>query len=318
MADTIVSPTGRSARVRKHFGFKKDTSGRIDRSKHAVCKLCNASVAHGGGTTNLRNHLCLNNHAEYLLLYLSTETDGINSDTSKMDTTVATQSKIEDFVCAPKLLATSQRAKMLTEAVADYISKDMRPVSTIDRQGFLNLMHVAEPRYTVPCRKTVMGIIDQRYHALKDQVGSLVAQQSFLSLTTDMWTSRAGDGYISLTAHYIIDEFEMMHSSLSTHHLPGKHDHTNIAEAIQKLADLWNIDLENQVSCFTTDNGSNIVKSLKEDLNKLHVPCAGHTLSLSVEAGLEESTLSIAIARCRKVITHFNQSRVDCEALRII
>ena len=287
MADTIVSPTRRSARVWKHFGFKKDTSGRIDRSKHAVCKLCNASVAHGGGTTNLRNHLRLNHHAEYLLLYSSTETDGINSDTSKMDT---------------------KREKMLTEAVADFISKDMRPVSTIDGQGFLNLIHVAEPRYTVPCRKTVMGIIDHRYHALKDRVGSLVAQQSFLSLTTDMWTSRAGDGYISLTAHYIIDEFEMMHSSLSTHHLPGKHDHTNIAEAIQKLADLWNIDLESQVSCFTTDNGFNIVKSLKEDLNKLHVPCAGHTLNLSVEAGLKESTLSIAIARCRKVIAHFNQS----------
>ena len=70
MADTIVSPTGRSARVRKHFGFKKDTSGRIDRSKHAVCKLCNASVAHGGGTTNLQNHLCLNNHAEYMYCFI--------------------------------------------------------------------------------------------------------------------------------------------------------------------------------------------------------------------------------------------------------
>ena len=144
IADTIVSPTGRSALVWKHFGFKKDTSKRIDRSKHAVCKLCNALVAHRGGTTNLRNHLRLNLHTEYLLLYSSTETDGINSDTSKKDATVTTQSKIEDFVYAPKLLVTSQRAKMLTEAVADYILKDMRPVSTINRQGFLNLMHVAE------------------------------------------------------------------------------------------------------------------------------------------------------------------------------
>ena len=57
---------------------------------------------------------------------------------------------------------------MLTEAVADFISKYMRPVSTVDGQGFLNLMRVAEPRYTVPCRKTVMGLIYQKYHVLKE------------------------------------------------------------------------------------------------------------------------------------------------------
>ena len=28
-----------------------------------------------------------------------------------------------------------------------------------------------------------------------------------------MWTSRAGDGYISLTAHYITDDFEFCHQN---------------------------------------------------------------------------------------------------------
>ena len=39
-------------------------------------------------------------------------------------------------------------AKMLTEVVAGFISKDMRLISVIDGEGFLNLMHVAEPRYS--------------------------------------------------------------------------------------------------------------------------------------------------------------------------
>ena len=130
-----------------------------------------------------------------------------------------------------------------------------------------------------------------------------------------MWASRAGDGYISLTAYYITDNFELCHQNLSTCHFPGTHDHLNIAEILQKLADAWNIDLDNQVSCFTTDNGSNVVKSLKDDLNIMHIPCAGHTLNLSVEAGLKERGLSSAIARCRKIVTHFNQSRVDRETL---
>ena len=84
-------------------------------------------------------------------------------------------------------------------------------------------MHVAEPRYTVPCRKTIMGLIDQKYQVLKEQIGNQVAQQSCLSLTMDMWTSRVGDGYISLTAHYITDDFELCHHNLSTCHFPGSH-----------------------------------------------------------------------------------------------
>ena len=106
---------------------------------------------------------------------------------------------------------------------------------------------------------------------LKEQVGDQVGQQSVLSLTTDMWTSRAGDGYILLTAHYITDDFELCHQNLSTCHFPRTHDHLNIAEILQKLTDTWHIDLGDQVSCFTTDNGSNIVKSLKDNLNKKHI-----------------------------------------------
>ena len=73
----------------------------------------------------------------------------------------------------------------------------------MDGVGFLNLVHLAEPRYTVPCRKTFMGIIDSRYADLKRSVCGVISQQKYLTLTSDMWTSRAGDGYISLTAHYL-------------------------------------------------------------------------------------------------------------------
>ena len=47
----------------------------------------------------------------------------------------------------------------------------------------------------------------------------------------------------------------------------------------------------------------------------MHIPCAGHTLNLSVEAALRERSLTTAIARCRKLVIHFHQSRLDREAL---
>jgi len=63
----------------------------------------------------------------------------------------------------------------------------------------------------------------------------------------------------------------MKHSNHTTCHLPGTLDHTNITTALRSLADEWEIDLDDQVACFTADNGSNIVTMLRKDLGKTHI-----------------------------------------------
>ena len=66
-----------------------------------------------------------------------------------------------------RISASSHHAKMLTEAVTDFIVRDMRPINAVDGEGFVNLMQVAEPRYTVPCRKTIKGLVDQKFISMK-------------------------------------------------------------------------------------------------------------------------------------------------------
>jgi len=78
----------------------------------------------------------------------------------------------------------------------------------------------------------------------------------------------------------------MMNNNLITKHLPGEHDHTHIAEALQSAVDEWGIDLPVMVTSFITDNGSNIVKCMEDDLHILRVPCAEHTLNLGMQAAL--------------------------------
>ena len=118
--DKSVTPFGRISPVWRHFGYKKDTTGNLIRGTRAYCKLCGQAVAHGGGTTNLRNHLCLNYPSEYSNLF---------PDDEKVEDK---QSKIEEFIrpamhtTVARLSASSHRAKVLTEAVTDFIVKDMR------------------------------------------------------------------------------------------------------------------------------------------------------------------------------------------------
>ena len=118
-----------------------------------------------------------------------------------------------------------------------------------------------------------------------------------------------------LTCHFVSSEFEMHHCNLFTHHLPRVHDHVNIAEAQRVSTTEWRIDLQDQVMTFTTDNGSYIVKAIRDDLQKLHIPCVGPTLNLAVQAALKVPRLSRILARCRKTVLHFNKSCVDQEEL---
>ena len=55
--------------VWKYFGIKKHSSGTAQRDRRVTCKLCVQKVAHGGGTTNLRNHLKTNHRVEFEELY---------------------------------------------------------------------------------------------------------------------------------------------------------------------------------------------------------------------------------------------------------
>ena len=230
----ICSPHGRISPVWKHFGYKKDSTGNLVKGPRAYCKLCTQAVAHGGGTTNLKSHLRLNHPSEYSNLFPDE-----NANENK-------QPKIEEFTrpvaTVARLSASSHRAKVLTDAVTDFIVRDMRPINVVDGEGFVNLMQVAEPRYTVPCRKTIMGLIDQKFLSMKLHTKAQLGKQSYLSLTTDMWTSRSGH---ALTAHYINTDFEVKHHNLTTCHLPGTHNHANIAAAIRNLADEWEMDLDN-------------------------------------------------------------------------
>lgn len=98
---------------------------------------------------------------------------------------------------------TSERVKKLTHAVCEMIARDIRPINIVDDAGFLNLLKVAEPRYAVPCRSTILRNLSDLYTTEKRRIYGIAASADYLCCTTDMWSSRTGDGYISLTCHFL-------------------------------------------------------------------------------------------------------------------
>ena len=127
-SDVVAYSTRLKSAVWKYFGVEKSSNGTVQKDRHVICKLCSQKVAHGGGTTNLKNHLRTNHRTQYEELYGSEDTGQTSMDT------------FVQKVSVKKLPHNSTRAVELTDALLEFIARDLRPVSVVDGHGFLNLM----------------------------------------------------------------------------------------------------------------------------------------------------------------------------------
>ena len=59
-----------------------------------------------------------------------------------------------------------------------------------------------------------------------------------LAITTDIWTSRVTEAYITITAHYISDEWEIESNLLCTCEMVETHTGANIALRIQEVLEV--------------------------------------------------------------------------------
>jgi len=310
----LKTPTGKVAAVWTYFGYRVDaTTGKLKRGGKPMCKLCKTEISNCGGTTNLWNHLRSIHPTEYRELQSNEPSGGVQPSVT-MEHFVGKVG--ESSRAVEKLPHNSARAKKLTESIAEFIVRDLRPVSTVDGDGFLNLMEVAEPRFVVPCRRTMDTVIDKMYCKTRQSVCQEMDGVSYLCMTTDMWTSRSGDGYVSMTIHFIDSQLVMHHRNLVTRNFPGRHTAVNIAEILKGCATEWNINIDKDVVAVTTDNAQNVRNAIIDCLLLPAIPCAGHSLNLAVQDGLDVQEVHTAIARAKKIVTHFHKSRLDSEALK--
>ena len=152
------------------------------------------------------------------------------------------------------------------------------------------------------------------YTSEKRRIRGVVASAEFVSCTTDMWSSRSGDGYISLTCHFITSDFKMCYHNLQTHHFPGTHDHIAISQPLISAANDWCIDFDKQLVAFTTDSGSNVVKAL-ENMNVLRLACRAYT-ELSSSKSFTGTSSFYTTCKMQKASCTFHKSHVDIDEFK--
>ena len=177
------------SKVWEHFGFpiitEEDGSTQVDRNT-TVCRGCATPIKYTGSTTNMATHI-RRHHPNYELSRTSKE----NTLASSSSTTSPGQLRIlESF--NSKLAPTSQRAQSITRSIGKFIALDMRPYSVVENKGFKDLLHVLEPKYTIPSRPHITDtVIPALYNETREMVKNDISNAESISITTDGWTSRA-------------------------------------------------------------------------------------------------------------------------------
>ena len=147
-----------------------------------------------------------------------------------------TQKTLCESLASPEYTSTSTKRKSIDAAVFNMIVKDLQPVSVVEDEGFQLLVHTLDSRYELPSRRTIMQMLPEKYSEKCEAVKEELSRQAHVALTSDLWTSRATESYLTITCHFLTSSWELKSIVLDTFQF--KHSHT--AENIS-AADKWDI-----------------------------------------------------------------------------
>lgn len=213
----------------------------------------------------------------------------------------------------PTLKSTAPKARQLTEKIATFIVGGLHSYSVVEESGFVEMLKCAIPEYSVPSRTTFSrSVIPDLYAAKKAEVmkalhSVIEAGVECYSLTTDSWTSRAGQSYISVTCHVMDKKFLLHTYTLTCGQMSEDCTADNIRQFLQNVIGDWELP-EDMPTYVVTDNGRNFVAAVEH--SQWHrVQCFAHTLQLCITDAKKEAQRFLQLcAKARAIVGHYKRS----------
>ena len=259
--------------------------------------ICNAKLQYHGGTTSMKEHLRRKHPSDNLF------------DTSDRR---HKQRKLDIFT--KKRSCSTERAGAISEKITRMI-----PISMVTGEGFRELIAYIEPEYRLPSATHFTHLTEQRYEAVKQKMREILQGcADSVAITADVWMSTATDSYLTVTAHYLNEQWEIKSIVSGTLPLFESHTASHLATWIKEMVENIGVHTE-KIVAFVHDNCKNIDnagKTLESEHGWFSLGYAGHTLQLCVSSGLETTAIKNAISTGRCLTTHFRKSEPALRALR--
>lgn len=227
-----------------------------------------------------------------------------NNDSSSSSSCLG-QKSLFDMVPYEK---SGTRHNTLVKAVTNYITSGCVPMYTVDKPAFKDLLKALDSRFQCPSRNYFSSTaIPTAYDNLKVNITEELKGIPYISCTTDGWSSLAKDPYISLTAHYVSDDWVLKTRCLSTMYAPESHTAENLAQFTRDGLQEYGVYTSQLVS-LTTDSAANMVAAC-HNLKVQRFSCFGHVLhnAISTTLGSNDEIQSL-LRSSRRIVAVFSYS----------
>ena len=134
------------------------------------------------------------------------------------------------------------------------MSKDLPPYSVVENAGFRFMIKTTEPKYVIQsCQLFTEKAVSELSNETQAKVTEALAKATRVAVTCDAWTSRATQAFLTSTAHYITDAWQLDSRVLQTRVMHESHTAVNMNELFHSVTDEWKLTLANLV-IFTDAN----------------------------------------------------------------
>jgi hypothetical protein len=241
------------------------------------CKKCSTKFSYQKGSSqSVRNHM-IKHHMTDLDAFLKKKEDAEKKSRKIMDNFLIGTTPI-------KKMRTARDAEQdkFSTLLIEWICKSLRPISVVEDGGFkelLNYVNSLGTSISIPSRNTVAQKLTESANKLRIKLKEILKEEcSYYCATTDIWSSRALDSFMSYTLHYLTADFTMRHWTLEVTPFGGQHTGQRIADRLNQVMAEWNLEKKNLI-LMLRDNASNAVLSCKI-LEIESFGCIAHTLHL--------------------------------------
>lgn len=303
--EELECPASFKSPVWEHFGFPvkyNDEGKRLVDKTVTVCRHCGTRKPYDSGNTSS------------MATHLKRHHTGVSLTGVKAK---AAQQPLITAAFKQPLAAQSDRAKAITNAIGVFIGADMRPYSVVQNEGFKHMLKVLEPRYNIPSRTHFSEkIVPDLYEQEKKKVVDELSRASSVALTTDGWTSRGTESYVTITAHFITADWEMRSPVLQTRPLYESHTGTHLAQVLTQAVEEWKIKRPSTNIPVTTDNAKNQINAVNEAGLGPQIGCFAHAVNLASQKGISVNRMDRLLGRIRKVVSYFHRSTTAAHVLK--
>lgn len=224
----------------------------LNEPQRAKCKICNALCHHANNTSNLFKHLRVKHPATYkeaeaqkeaeMELYLDMKAKagkpvtrpGVRGRKPKALTQAVIKAETDTSALAaaaanftPTLTPTpgtgrksygmEKLRQTMNRSLLKMITVDLLPGSVVEGSGFREFVRCLDSRFELPSKKSIMKtMLPELAEEVKNKIKLEVVIASYFALTVEAWNYCDTQNYITLTAHFIKDSWELSSVVLET------------------------------------------------------------------------------------------------------